>query len=199
MVKEYFYGQFPEHLKRLKCKLPNAVVRRVIMHDSSAVFFGGRDWKNVRTDLEGIPERDLPSFILCLLLVVLTDQCLYSHFYEHYSIWRSKTSYPKFGWSGFGVHNENPLHILWAPERANLVRVDDLIFLLPEFTDFLINETCKFIRANLPRVDQGKYFKVMLQDAAFDFSLGRLIPNFKSELTNALTKAVDYGANATLR
>ncbi|OGV68000.1 MAG: hypothetical protein A2283_10695 [Lentisphaerae bacterium RIFOXYA12_FULL_48_11] len=108
MIKDYFYGQFPEHLQQLEYQRPNDVVRENIMRDSTVVFFGGRDWENVRADLQRIPDIDRPLFILCLLMVVLTDQCLYSYFHDHYSNWRSKTSYPKFGWSGFGPHNENP-------------------------------------------------------------------------------------------
>ena len=173
MIKDYFYGQFQDHLKLLHYQRMNV---------SAMVFFGGRDGKDLGIDIQRVPEKDRPHFILCLLMVVLTDQCLHQYFKSDYKTWRKITNYPKFGWSGFGAHNENPLKILLAAEGSRSVNIHDVLVLMPEFVRFLVEETCDFFKQKLPDVVARKYFDLMLHDKDFGDVRGRLIPSFVNEL-----------------
>lgn len=132
---------------------PNEIIRKQLIKDDAVVFFGGEDWKAVSNDLSGIPQEDRPYFILCLLMVVLTDQCLYTYQPDSYASWRKVTSFPKFGWAGFGAHNENPLKILWAPEREKVVNVDEVLKLIPQFVEFMLTETKSYFQDSLSSVN----------------------------------------------
>lgn len=140
-MRDYFYNTFANQLRLLAFCRPSQIVRERIMQDESVVFFGGPDWESVSDDVFRIPEGDRPFFILSLFMVVLTDQCLYTYQRNSYQVWRQKTNFPKFGWTGYGPHNENPLKILWAPEREHAVIIDEILNLIPNFVRFMLEET----------------------------------------------------------
>ena len=180
-MRDYFYNTFPSRLRLLEFRRPNQIVREHIMRDDSVVFFGGRDWESVSDDLSQISEEDRPYFILSLFMVVLTDQCLYTYQPNSYRVWRQKTNFPKFGWSGFGPHNENPLKILWAPEREHAVIINDVLNLIPHFVTFMLEETRNFFSRNLPEVDPLDYFECIRKDSAYTFDEGQIVQRFKTE------------------
>ena len=141
---------------------------------------GGQDWKNVSDDLSHIQLKDRSRFILSLFMVVLTDQYLYTYKPSAYQLWREKTNFPKFGWSGFGSHNENPLKILWAPERENVINTDEVLGLMPQFVNFLIEDTNIYFRKNLPDTDLEDYFQGIKSDSSYLFNDGQVVQCFKS-------------------
>ncbi len=185
-MRDYFYGRFPSQLGRLAFRRPNDVVRDHIMRDPAVVFFGGPDWENVAADLSTVPENDRPRFILSLWMVVLTDQALYTYFRDAYEAWRSRTNFPKFGWSGFGPHNENPFKILWAPEREGIIDTDALLALVPNFVRFFVDETSTYFRQHIPAVDVCRYYQAIRGDRGYAFNQGRVVPRVKAEF-EALT------------
>ena len=181
-MHDYFHQRFPAQLARIAFRRPNDVVREHIMQDPGVVFFGGRDWETVAEDLATVPAADRSRFILSLFMVVLTDQVLYTHFHESYNAWRRETNYPKFGWSGLGPHNENPLKILWAPEREQIVDINKLLALIPEFVKFCVNETTTYFQQHLPAIEVGAYFDAIKGDGGYSFSEGAVVPRVKTEL-----------------
>lgn len=185
-MHEYFYARFRTQLARLAFRRPNDVVRENIMRDPAVVFFGGRDWESVAADLATVPEHDRSRFVLCLFMVVLTDQALYTYFRDSYDTWRRETNYPKFGWSGFGPHNENPFKILWAPEREQAVNTNEMLALVPEFTRFFVNETRVYFQQHLPEVEIHGYFGAIRGDRGYCFNEGAVVPHVKAEF-EALT------------
>jgi len=186
-MREYFYQRFPRQLARIEFHRPNEIVLEQIMRDDSVVFFGGQDWSNASEDLELIPVDDRSKFILSLFMIVLTDQALYTYYRDSYFTWRAQTNYPKFGWSGFGPHNENPLKLLWAPERDELIDVAQTLSLVPEFVSFLIDDTCHFFEKNISRIETTAYFDKISHDAGFTFNQGRIVPAVKASIV-ALTR-----------
>jgi len=185
-MHDYFYGRFPSQLGLLTFRRPNDVVREHLMRDPAVVFFGGPDWDNVAADLSIVPEQDRSRFVLSLFMAVLTDQALYTYFRDSYDEWRERTNFPKFGWSGFGPHNENPFKILWAPERVSIVDNDELLALVPEFVRFLVEETTTYFRHHLPVVDVRGYFDAIRRDRGYAFNQGAIVPRVKVEF-EALT------------
>lgn len=178
-MKKYFYDKFKYQLASLTFSRPCNVVREHIMNDDSVVFFGGQDWENVQTDLARIPQSDRSKFILALFMVVITDQCLYTHFRQTYQSWRQMTTFPKFGWSGYGPHNENPFKIIWAPERDNVIDSAQVLSMLPDFVAFMKSETETFFKKNLPTVPVTAFFNAIKNDAAYSFSEGSIIQKIK--------------------
>ncbi len=182
-IYAYFYNRLPAQLATLGFHQPNHIILRN-MRDSGVVFFGDPEWSNVRRDLAAVPEADRSFFILSLFMVVLTDQALYTYFPHSYDTWRMHTWFPKFGWSCFGPHNENPFWILRVPERDGLIASDVVIGLIPEFVRFLVQETTTKFRQWLPAIDVSAYFNAVRDDNgyAFDFNESTIIPRFKEEL-----------------
>lgn len=182
-IYAYFYNRFPSQLATLGLHQPNPIILRN-MRDSGVVFFGDPEWSNVRSDLAAVPEADRPLFILSLFMVVLTDQAVYTYFPHSYDTWRMHTRFPKFGWSGFGPHNENPIWILRVPEREGVIASDAVIGLMPEFARFLARETTTTFRQWLPAIDVTAYFNAVRgdKDYAADVGEGTIIPRFKEEL-----------------
>lgn len=178
-MNHYFHNEFPSQLALLSYKRPSSIVRERIMKDETVVFFGGKDWKNVRTDLSRIPAGDRSKFVFALFMIVLTDQCLYTHFKQDYKPWRSQTNFPKFGWSGFGTYNENPLKILWAPEREEVISADEMISILPDFVSFMKSETDSYFSKNLQGISSESFFNALKSDSGYSYSEGRVIPQFK--------------------
>jgi len=184
-MNEYFYQEFPKHLRLVKCKKPNKIILK-IEKDSTLNFFGGRDWENVSDDLGCIPKNKRTNFILSLFMVVLTDQCLYTRFPDSYPIWRKQTDFPKFGWSGSGPHNENPLKLLWAPEREKEVNNAEVIEQMPYFVDFMLDTVVDFLKKDLSDVKFIGFFDAITKDVAFEFSEGEIVKSFKTVLQQKL-------------
>ena len=180
-MRDYFFGRFPSQLGLLAFRRPDSVVLEHIMRDPSVVFFGGADWENVANDLRQVPENDRPQFVLCLFMVVLTDQALYTYFRDSYDGWRRRTNFPKFGWSGFGPHNENPFKLLRASERNQVVSTDSILNLIPRFVRFFVDETTEYFQQHLPAVDVGGYYRAIRVDVGYAFNQGVVVPRFKAE------------------
>ena len=144
-------------------------------------FFGGPDWETVAADIENVPRDDRSRFVLCLFMVVLTDQALYTYFRTSYETWRRRTNFPKFGWSGFGPHNENPFKILYAPERANVVDTNNMLFLVRDFVSFFVDETVNYFAQHLPEVEIQGFFDAIQRDNGYAFNEGLVVPNVKAE------------------
>ena len=185
-MNEYFYQEFPEHLKLIGFKRPNQTVLDV-EQDISLIFFGGKDWENVSADLSCIPKNKRPQFILSLVMIALTDQCLFTYFSESYPKWRKQTGFPKFGWSGFGPHNENPLKLLWAPEREKEVDSVELIDEIPGFVIFFMESVETFFSQNLSDVQYTEFFDAIINDSSFEFSEGEIVKSFKATLINKVS------------
>lgn len=157
-MKHYFHNKFPSQLTLLAFNRPSQIVREHIMKDDAVMFFGGKDWESAKTDLNRVPSDDRPKFVLALFMVVISDQCLYRHFNETYQTWRCQTKFPKFGWSGFGPHNENPFKILWAPERDEVISTTEIALILPEFVSFMKSETDCYFSNHLPGIPSKAFF-----------------------------------------
>ncbi len=186
-MRDYFYEKFPSQFSSIATQRPNGTVRGHILADPSVIFFGGADWKNVAKDLNAIPMSDRSRFVFALFMVVLTDQALYAHFRDSYDAWRRRTNFPKFGWSGFGPHNENPFKILWAPEREGLIDSKEFLGAIPEFVRFFMDETTSCFRQYLPEVDLLAFFNAIKIDSGYTFHEGEIVSRVKEEfelLTN---------------
>lgn len=188
----YFYEEFRGHLSRIEHKQPSPQVRE-IMGDPNAVFVGDMDWGNVVADLGRIPPERRAYFVLSLFMITLTDQVIYTYFRAQYPDWRLATNFPKFGWSGYGPHNENPFILLWAPEREAVLNPNEVLPILPEFAQFYFTATADYLRTRLPAVAITDFFWHLAADPGYSFSMGTLAPAFRQSL-----EAVLRGGGAVL-
>jgi hypothetical protein len=120
---EYFDTQFPRDLQRLALvPLSSNILNRwrLFRVDTFTEFFGGPEWERIHSDLRSVDPANRDPLILALFLVVTMDQCMFTHFAREYKLFRKATLFPKFGWSGFGIHNESPKKILSVPVREGL-------------------------------------------------------------------------------
>ena len=155
------------------------------------VFFGGREWCCVAKEVVRVPHRMRAHFVLSLFMIVVSDQALYTYFHPSYDRWRMRTNYPKFGWSGFGCHNENPCHLLWAPEKERALDPGALHALLPEFVSFFIAETTDYFQKHLPDVRPREFFDAIQRDEKFaNFSDGTVVSALKALLKTTCEKTL---------
>jgi hypothetical protein len=183
----YFYSQFNNHLNLLQYDFRARSIHPEM--DQATQFFGGFEWKNVRRDLTKIPEEYRSLFVLSLFMITVTDQAMFTYFRSHYQKWRERTAFPKFGWLGFGYHNENPMQILWAPEREQVIAPDQMIHLLPDFVAFWINETTRLLQADYSEISVKAFFSSITSDKAWlQANDGKIIPELKR-----LVNLVEFG------
>jgi hypothetical protein len=165
--EQYFRNLFREHLTKLHYRQPSNVVKDHIMNDPFVMFFGGRDWENFEADINNILEQHRAHFILGLFMIVISDQNLYRYHQNDYVIWREKTLFPKFGWSGFGPHNENPLKILSVPSQNGYLNSEEDIELINDFANFFWDEVGDMVKRYELNVSQIEFFETMLKDVDF--------------------------------
>ena len=186
--KRYFSKDFSKDLATLQLG-PVPQVLKDIFHDQGLLCFGGKDWKNVAQDLESIAVHDRPRFVLSLLAMVLTDQCMQTYFKSSYPTWRAQTNYPKFAWMRFGLYNENPLKLLAVPERAGLLPVAQTLALMPEFVSFYLELVADYLQKNMPQVTPEVFFQSVFKDGIMQLDDGVVLAAFKRALKQALHPA----------
>jgi hypothetical protein len=93
---------------------------------------------------------------------------IFSHYRNYYSIFRNKTRYPKFGWSGFGPHYENPKKLLDIPFQKGLLKIEKID--LDEYIELFISETNSFFESNLNQIRTEDFFNSLLTDKDFQVS-----------------------------
>ena len=159
--KAYFRGPFRRDLKSLRFVEP---MRPRIF---GAVFFGGQSWEKAEGDLAAIEIAFRPHFVLSLFMVIITEQCLHARFPAAHRVWRARTGFPLFGWSGFGVQNENPFHILHAPAVAGLVDAAAAVALVPAFSTFFRAEVADYFADNGINVHPTDFFAALRSDETY--------------------------------
>ncbi len=180
-MQRYFFERFPVQIQRLNyCPADDSVCHR--MQDEKVVFFGSRQWDSVREDLSAVAGTDRPQFLLSLFMLVLADQTLQSHFRDVYPRWRQLTYIPKFGPASAGAYNDNPFHILWAPERERLIDLEFALIFVPDCISFMSEELERFLGEVLPEVSSAQFFDRMLDNPAFVEARGVLSRAVHQEL-----------------
>ena len=170
-LKEYLKNQFSADLARLKFQKPNFVIQNnpdSFNTDQYTIYFGGMNWENIDQDIKHIDKEFYNHFFLCLFTITIIDLTIFSHFRDYYSIFRNKTRYPKFGWSGFGPHYENPKKLLDIPFQKSLLRIDKID--IEEYVQLFISETNSFLESNLNQIKTVNFFNSLLTDK--DFQIG---------------------------
>lgn len=159
--KAYFRGPFRRDLKSLRSVEPTRP--RIF----GAVFFGGQSWEKAEGDLAAIEIAFRPHFVLSLFMVIITEQCLHARFPAAHRVWRASTGFPLFGWSGFGVQNENPFHILHAPAVVGLVDAAAAVALVPAFSTFFRAEVAEYFADNGINVHPSDFFAALRSDETY--------------------------------
>lgn len=184
-LKRYFSKDFQKDLATLHL-MDVPQVLKDIFNDQELLCFGGKDWVHVSKDLAPMAPLDRPRFVLSLLAVVLTDQCMQTHFKSSYAQWREQTNYPKFAWVRFGLYNENPLKILSMPERAGLLSVDQTLALMPEFVAFYLELMGDYLQQNMPHISLERFCQAILKDGIMELEDGQVLAAFKHAFKQAV-------------
>lgn len=184
-IENYFNSSFQIDVAKLQFRQVPQVLKD-ILHDQELVLFGGKNWSSVQEDLAQIAPENRPVFVLCLLALVATDQCMQTYFKSHYAHWRAQTAYPKFGWTRFGLYNENPLKLLSEPENAGLLDVVATCDLMPEFVVFYQRQIHEYVRLHAPELTVEHFWGKLCEDAVFDLDEGHVVPTFKQTMQRRL-------------
>jgi hypothetical protein len=177
-IVKYFNQGFQRDIGKMHfSEVPQ--VLKDILNDKDLIQFGGKNWSRVEGDLKDIDVELRPMFVLCLFALVATDQCMQTYFKQHYNEWRAQTAYPKFGWTRFGLYNENPLKLLSVPEQSQLVDTEQTCALMREFVGFYRTLVADYCHLHAPQLSADLFFSRLLQDDIFSMGEGRVVAAFK--------------------
>lgn len=194
-IVKYFNHGFQRDIGKLQfSEVPQ--VLKDILNDKDLIQFGGKNWSRVEEDLKDIDVELRPMFVLCLFALVATDQCMQTYFKPHYADWRAQTAYPKFGWTRFGLYNENPLKLLSVPEHMQLVDAEQTCALMREFVSFYRNLVADYCHLHAPQLSADLFFSRLLQDDIFSTGEGRVVVAFK-QVASGLIQSRHLDASAT--
>lgn len=177
-IVKYFNHGFQRDIGKLNfVDVPQ--VLKDILNDKDLIQFGGKNWSRASDDLDNIEVELRPMFVLCLFALVATDQCMQTYFKPHYADWREHTAYPKFGWTRFGLYNENPLKLLSVPEQLGLIDSEQTCALMREFVGFYRTLVADYCHLHAPKLSADMFFSRLLQDDIFALGEGRVVAAFK--------------------
>lgn len=169
-LKDYFRKQFPDDLKGLEFSEPNSVLQsnhELFQIDNNTVYFGGSDWRNIKKDIANVDSNNLEYFFLCLFTITVIDLTMYTYYKDKYDNFRNRTLYPKFGWSGYGPHFENPKKILHVPFLKNIVNYSSSSKHIDEYIDLFIEECDSFFLNYVPDITNKEFMYRLLNDKDF--------------------------------
>lgn len=147
----------------------NEVVRATWQTDylrylNSGKLFGGHSWSNYKKDIAHVAASNQAYFCVSLFMMVAADQNMHANFREQFEGWDETMKYPKFGWCGFGWHNENPRFLLSVPTEAG---VD-----FSTITQDEIGEAVQFMHQQGNRINglnQEAFFRALVAEDSFNF------------------------------
>lgn len=184
-IVKYFHHGFQSDIGKLQfTEVPK--VLRDILNDKDLIQFGGKNWSRAQEDLQDIDPELRPMFVLCLFALVATDQCMQTYFKPYYADWRAQTAYPKFGWTRFGLYNENPLKLLSVPEQMQLVDVAQTCALMRDFVGFYRSLVADYCQQHAPQLSADLFFSRLLQDEIFAMGEGQLVAEFKQAASDLI-------------
>jgi len=192
--ESYVTKDFQKHLRYLIYQKPNQVIRQNAADfgvDEQTIFFGGHNWQNYKRDISDIPLDQKELFIISLFTIVVIDLNMHAHFREYYPVFRRKTMYPKFGWSGFGIHIVKPKKLLSIPvdqENLTFAGFDEHS---TYYADYFFDSFDRFFTMNNIPITPEQFFQALLTDP--DFQVANTDKNMIFEklyfsLYNRLTK-----------
>lgn len=169
-IKDYLKNNFPSDLKKMNFLRPNSKILAnpdEYRIDNNTIFFGGQNWENIDNDIVEIDKKNLENFFLCLFTITVIDMGLFTYYHDSYGTFRNKTMYPKFGWSGFGTHYENPKKILSVPLSYKLVDFKETSEKINDFIDLFITECDMFFETNIKNISTNDFIFELINDIEF--------------------------------
>lgn len=184
-LEHYLKHQFIVDLQKLNYQLPNTVIRdhsAAFKIDEHTIFFGGPDWKNLSNDIKQIQPIYYENFFLCLFTIVTIDLTFYTYFQEYYTLFRNQTKYPKFGWTGFGVHYENPRKLLDIPYQLGLFDENKLNY--EAYSTLFFDSLSNYLQSLEAPITVENFMDKLINDQAFETNIAdeRLSNNVISSL-----------------
>ena len=164
-LNSYAKQQFFNDIITLKLESPNSVIIEIDGRaDIHTQFFGGEAWAHYKINISNIAVPNRKYFCLCLFALVSADQNMYANHQAHYHDFRKMFTYPKFGWTGFGMHFEKPSFLLSVPSNFGVDFSSITNEELNEFVADQFRQAKTFLPKSLPVWD---FYKDMINDVDF--------------------------------
>lgn len=169
-LQEYLKNEFPKDLGKLDSRKPGSMMTDnpdSFRIDNNTIYFGGKDWKNIEQDIAYIDPTKREYFFLCLFTITIIDLTMFTYYNDFYIDFRKLTAYPKFGWSGFGPHYENPKKLLNIPEQIGLLNRNKIEMYIEDFIDMFVEMCNSFFANNLPHINSNDFLSKIIHDEDF--------------------------------
>lgn len=170
MLKSYLDTQFLTDLRTIPYNRPNMVIQNHAEEwriDTNTMYFGGHGWQNFENDIAGI-RNNHSYFFISLFTIVFIDLTFFTYYRKQYPTFRGLTMYPKFGWTGFGVHYENPKFILLVPEARGFFQGLNQEDLIDEFLVLLVSKCNEFFVGHFPQINTRDFLRNTVEDRDFN-------------------------------
>ena len=194
MLLNYFDTQFLTDLHTIPFNRPNMVIQNHAEEwriDTNTMYFGGHGWHNFENDIAGI-RNNHGYFFISLFTIVFIDLTFFTYYRQQYPAFRGLNMYPKFGWTGFGVHYENPKFILLVPEDRGFFQSLNQEELIDEFLVLLLSKCNEFFVGHFPQINTRDFLRNTIEDR--DFNNPEIdIDTFFSKVIGRIRHYVEYG------
>jgi hypothetical protein len=170
MIQNYLDTQFLIDLRTIPFNRPNMVIQSQAEEwriDTNTIYFGGHRWHNFENDIAGI-RNNHSFFFISLFTIVFIDLTFFTYYRQQYPTFRGLTMYPKFGWTGFGLHYENPKFILIVPEENGFFRGLNQDELIEDFLRNLVKKCDDFFINNFPEIHTRDFLRNTIEDRDFN-------------------------------
>jgi hypothetical protein len=182
----FFQNQFHAFAQQ---KLPTMAANPIlqgIIGDPDLRAFGDREFADAEEILRLLAPEDRARTLVCLFIVVASDQNIFAHFKSAYPAWLSRTRMPKFGWVGLSLHNENPLKLIQVPGDRGLVNLSELSAEVELGMVCFVHIVRDTLKDFAPTVKPEAFFQALLTDPDMRYMRGHpLLDALRDELRRA--------------
>jgi len=150
MIRDYYHSQYQIDLVSF-------------MPDTKVPYFG-HSWSHDCCNLNKIPTKSRPHFLVCLYFTVLVDQAMYTHFRSDYECFAKLTFYPKFC-HGLGQFQKNPRELLHVPVPKGMVNKNEMEKEISTGMELFIDEMVDFFQNYMTHINPVDFFDKLLYDS----------------------------------
>ncbi len=165
-LQSYFLKHFLQDASGIQSEPVSSLLLRSkgkFMLDENTRFFGGRDWKNCRKDLEMVEHK--AAFVSLGFAAICTDLNMQMSFPEEYKPWRSVVYIPCFGWQDFKPSFESPEKLLSVPVALGILKMEELNS--KELAQIWFLMLKRYFDAFIAYISYGEFLQTMLRKSIF--------------------------------
>jgi hypothetical protein len=155
-LKKYYLNDFRKDLLKIQFERGNEIT------NPGDFFFDKTSWTDAIRKLQSNEQK--ACFIISMFITVASDQTMFTYFRSSYRNFRLLTRYPKFGWTGLGPHNENPLLLIKYPVEQSAIDFQEIEVKFAEAAKLFKDEVKDFFVNHMVGINHDEFIKKFTND-----------------------------------